>query len=262
VNLTVSTLKATITNPSIPQSRKADALIQLRDLAGNKSDPRSKDAALALREVRGDDTCTENGQAGTIPESVDKELEEYVLGRVPENPSPLAESYASALGAMKLTPFPEQEPSVLARLKKLHQESQSRAVKERAFRYIVWLSEFGENPRATKTAKTYVTQFNRDQQVLESGGIRSLPDPLLLDFARNCSDPLKSSDPWILEAARRARLYPRSLGRRILHPDLLNIPFADLGTAKSGSDCESVFELTILYGCPEHEATMPDAVTA
>ena len=62
MHLTVSTLKAAINNAGVSQSRKDDALSQLRAIASNPADPRNPDAASVLTEILGDDACTENRQ--------------------------------------------------------------------------------------------------------------------------------------------------------------------------------------------------------
>lgn len=67
MNRFVSTLKSQITNPTVSDERKNAVLGQLRELAGNKSDPRCRDAVLTLRELTSNDVCTENGQVAPAP---------------------------------------------------------------------------------------------------------------------------------------------------------------------------------------------------
>lgn len=271
MNITVATLKSAIANPTTPADRRESALSQLRALAGNPNDPRATDALLVLRELgqsdngqAGEQACPAAGQSddsyignGPLSRQDEEEVEQYFTGG--HHDETLSSEAIRAVEALTIAQLGcherEKEPIALARLKELHKSSKSEFIRQKSFRTIAWLSHFSENPRASRPAKSYIESFKRDQQVSESGGIRFLPEPLLLDHARQITNPLEhTGDEWVLEAARRCQLYPRSLGRRILHADYLSVKVPELGKPKAGSDAENLHELHLLFGCPEKEA--------
>ena len=64
MNLVIATLKSTAANPSLSDERREAAISQLREIAGDSTDPRATDAALVLGGL---EVCTESVQAAFEP---------------------------------------------------------------------------------------------------------------------------------------------------------------------------------------------------
>jgi len=87
VNQFVSTLNSTINNPTVSPDRKETAMTQLREIASNLSDPRSKDAISLLKDLglTGDgQACPDNKPAGDYPDNGQPPLPEVATELPPD----------------------------------------------------------------------------------------------------------------------------------------------------------------------------------